>query len=321
MLGSAVSSRENLQWAVRGFIAMGIVFSFILLSSVYNVLAQSIAENAYMASEARALAMAGFAIKVNWNHLALLMSISSLICLHYGSQFGLRSSKGLAFVGLALFIGFSSFSLMSRTGLVTLILGTLVIMRFRKFKISHMIWAATLGVGVFAVTLPDVILKRVTAVNTNTGEKKESRMMLYSVTAKHFSDFLGYGVGVGHYWQHWATSVGLKNIIGKPVGSHNAYLQILIYWGFFPLLLFLGFLFIGFLYAKRLLNEQDPLNQIVILIALALSFSLLFRTNFFDKDLAIGTGLFLASLRLNLWSGPLFISESSLNLDLKEALR
>ena len=103
-----------------------------------------------------------------------------------------------------------------------------------------------LAIAVVILTVvPDVVLKRMSfsMVQSEGSGLREGRARVLLASIDAISEEPLLGVGSGNFWGRWGMWSGFYTATREGVvGAHNAYFQIIIYWGAFSFFLW-GFLF------------------------------------------------------------------------------
>jgi hypothetical protein len=146
--------------------------------------------------------------------------------------------------------------------------------------------------------MPQAVLQRYALVDDSQMDKPEARQNVFRKVLATLPLYWELGVGSGNY-KEWAREQGITVKQGEPVGAHNSFFQIWIFWGILSLVAFLIFVWMAY----RCLPKgcaKDPLALALLGVAAAMFLRLAFTHNFYVKDFAVVFGL-LAGAGFWIW--------------------
>jgi hypothetical protein len=112
------------------------------------------------------------------------------------------------------------------------------------------------------------------------------------------------GVGAGNYFKKWGFEKGFAHVIYNTNGDmtevvygvHNAFLQVLIWWGGIGFLAFLAIIWQAYRCIPRQ-GGSDPLTLSILGLAVSLLLLLPFSHNIENKAFSLGLGMLVAYQR------------------------
>jgi O-antigen ligase len=154
--------------------------------------------------------------------------------------------------------------------------------------------------------IEDILFSRFGDISLEDVESDDSRSRLYSKLIKHADEAFVSGVGEGNYYGDW----GLNSEIAKQrydyelgtmtyyvPAAHNSIFQILYYWGFFPVLVYILIFILLYLYLPK--NNKDLPVMICFLLFSSTLTLVVLSNNFNNKDFAMIFGLIIG-LKMNM---------------------
>jgi hypothetical protein len=208
------------------------------------------------------------------------------------------------FTAIGIFCLVASSLPMSRGAILNLVVSFAVVLKaygLRQGK-TWLLIAVLVAGAVFLV--PNAVWLRMTVVTEQSKQvSMDARVSLYESAIKHVDDYWFTGVGVGNYFQKWGFENGIGFVIDGSfvvVGVHNAFFQVLIYWGLIGLLAFVAVIWLAYRCLPRIYNK-DWLVLGILGIAVSTFLVLPFINAFFYKGLALGLGMLVAYQR---WMAP-----------------
>jgi hypothetical protein len=136
-------------------------------------------------------------------------------------------------------------------------------------------------------------------MGVQTEEGKETRAAFYESALRDVDDYWFMGVGEGNYYKKWGFEKGfahqnLDTII--VYGVHNAFLQVLIFWGVIALLAFLLIIWRAYRCVPNR-SGSDPLALGLLGLAVSLFLVLPFSHSLDNKIFSVGLGMLVAYQR------------------------
>jgi len=123
------------------------------------------------------------------------------------------------------------------------------------------------------------------AATKESGESEDARVKVYSALIKAFPEYCLTGVGAGNYYRSWASTHGVRNKAGFPLGTHNSVLQVLVYWGIAGVTIYIAMLWLAY----RSLPPIPAANATTLAlfgITVAMGIRLLFAHQIYIKEFA-----------------------------------
>ncbi len=299
VLVSCLARDENGTRAmIWGAIFGGICLGSLFVASSYATLAAFSNINPHLASEARKFAFAKLGIKGNTNFMALYIGqafFSGLILLLYRNNSKLKKA---VLISICVLTGFGVATSMSRGAvLCTMTASLLVLVLLKKINIRTVLYISIIATAVTPL-LPKVLYERYTNIDTNVGSARaeDARKILYRAAYSSVSDYLWFGIGAGNFWNNWGFKNGFSLLQheGKGViGAHNSFLQTLINWGIFSvIILFIAVVAMGIM----AFNLPPSLTSIFIkAYGLTVIISLLTTTGMHMKIVSVFIGSLLGN--------------------------
>jgi len=138
-----------------------------------------------------------------------------------------------------------------------------------------------------------------TRMVVKTGEGQDLRASFYENAIRDVDDYWFMGVGEGNYFKKWGFQKGYAHQNGDTLvvyGVHNAFVQVLIFWGFFGLLAFLAIIWQAYRCIPKHCGS-DPLSLSLLGLAVSLVLLLPFSHNIENKAFSLGLGMLVAYQR------------------------
>ncbi len=290
LITTLMSAGHHQRVALYGLIAGGVYLSALLLSQAYQVLLGASVANAYGASAVRVEVFRDLQMNANLNEMAFYLAISSMSCLVLAlDKASAWQARLLAYLCLV-FCALGALMPMSRGGAIVLIVSLLAVVRGYRKSFGGIVVVGGVLVGIIALLIPQVVLTRLTATNTEYQGKEDSRMVLVQNFFNEFSEFWWRGVGTNNYWEAWGHQHGFVFKEGFTVGTHNALFQAWVYWGFVGAILFVGSYFI-FLKSIAFLERGTLEASFVKSLSVSLVVLLAVTHILFAKEISIILGL------------------------------
>jgi hypothetical protein len=297
LVASLCRDRAALTMLLYGHIGAALWLGGILFLTSYGTLSGAAAMDFNDASYARGEAFRDSPIEGNLNKFALTCVLGGLVALAFalGSTAASVFRRSI-FVLIGTFCLIASSLSMSRMAIIMILVGCTLMFKtcgIRKGKV----WLLAGLIAASAVfVVPDAIWSRMTV---KTGEGKDLRVNFYENAIRDVNDYWLMGVGEGNYFKKWGFEKGYAHPNGDDVvvyGVHNAFLQVLIFWGIIALLAFLAMIWQTY----RCVPAQcgsDPLALSLLVVAVTLLVLLPFTHNLENKAFSLGLGMLVAYQR------------------------
>jgi hypothetical protein len=204
--------------------------ALVIARGSYGIIASASASGFVEASRLRVQALNAIDFHANWNELAFYCAAAATIAaaraiLSHGFRRLIYAGFGLASI-LGTFLTFS------RSGIIMLAVGfgyVFFALISRRYFFRTLIVAIAVLL-VVANMVPAAIFQRLTFSLDYEGGQRESRAGLYATIVTEWHDYAANGIGAQNYWEWWATAHGLHDGDG-PTGTHNVFLQFVVFWG------------------------------------------------------------------------------------------
>jgi hypothetical protein len=290
-IGAFVRSKRCASALVKGLTAGATLVAVLMLTRGYSKVAAADAQDFREAAATRVEALGSIGLRANANELAFICAVGAVLSLAYALKSSSKIERIVAPV-VAVICGTGMLVPMSRGGIVIAVAGGVFVMLASGVRKRIL---AVIALAVFAwiaLAIPTAVYSRLqVSTELSAGGKMESRPRLFLSAVGAFPEYALEGVGAGNYWQFWAVENGLANN-GQPVGAHNTFFQVTMYWGaaaFFFLVLILW-------RSARALRgaPRDALGMAVKALGVMLALRVLVTHNFYAKEFSIGLGLISA---------------------------
>jgi len=302
LVASLCRDRAALKVLLYGYIGAALWLGALLFMTSYGTLSGIRATDFGEASKARAEVFEEGPIRGNLNTLAIHCVQGGIVAMAFALG-GARVRRRNFFALIGIFCVVASSLPMSRGAIINAVLSCGAVLKV--YGIRH--GRAWLLFGVLAMAMflmvPDAIWSRMTLKSENAEGRQESRFSYYENAIKYYDDFLIMGVGAGNYFNKW----GFEHGYGKRKDSgyivyvvHNAFLQVLVYWGVFGLVAFLAVIWQAYRCLPRIYsNDALALGMLGIVVSLLLTMP--FASEFHNKGFSLGFGMLVAYQR---WLTP-----------------
>ena len=129
--------------------------------------------------------------------------------------------------------------------------------------------------------------------------KVEGRALVYGTAIENLPEYGLTGVGAGNFWTAWGLKTAFASR-GRVSGTHNAFLQVTLYWGIFGLLALLLIFWQAYRCVPRYsMREASALSLLGIAVSLGL-YSMVIHS-VYAKEFSLGLGLLAGGQR---WIWP-----------------
>ena len=285
--------RQALRACIYGYLLGSLWLSLLLMYESYGSLQNATANSFVQASLVRSEVTERLPLEGDLNALAFLTAQGAAV----GLALTLTASSSIlrkVFLGTTVCCSVGSFMPMSRGGIVILAISCMsILLAFGVTRIKALSLMILLGIGVLSV-VPKVVFSRLDAA-------EGSRTRIYTRAIEHLPEYFITGVGDGNYTASWGYKHGFTSTEfgGNTLGTHNAFLQVDVFWGVAGLFAFVLLVWQAYrCLPKRCRN--DGLALCLPGIAVSLFLYLLVSHTFYDKYYSLGLGL-LAAARIWIW--------------------
>ncbi len=244
VIASYCRDPKALRTTMFSFVVMGGGLALYLLLSVLGVLSVASASDMGTATMVRNSVFEGQFVRNNLNTMAAHVALGSSVCLVLWTTSS-RVSRRTWLMLTFLICLTGVFLPMSRSGIfIAMVLYVLILFLRGFFRVRTFLMGLAIAVVILTV-VPDVVLKRMSfsMVQSEGSGLREGRARVLLASIDAISEEPLLGVGSGNFWGRWGMWSGFYTATREGVvGAHNAYFQIIIYWGAFSCFLW-GFLF------------------------------------------------------------------------------
>ena len=288
-----------LRVCIFGYILVGIYLALYLFFSSYGALQGATATDYNEASRVRAeVFKEDTPLKVNLNSLAFFIAQGAAAAL----AIALMSRSAFArysLFGITAFCFIASFLPLSRSGTaITLIACVAVVLAYmganRKasFQRFMQIIVLMLGLGVcLLLWVPQAAFSRFTVSAPSPDGTIDARTRVYKAAWVHLPEYGLVGVGAGNFWEGpWGKHSEYSEGRRSPLGAHNCFIQIMIYWGLPGLLSLMSVVY----YAYKCLPKEcgnEPLSLAVLGVVVALFGMMFMMQGLAFKGFSLGLGI------------------------------
>jgi hypothetical protein len=293
-VASLCRDRTALKMLMYGYVGAALWLGTLLFLTSYGTLSGVVATDSQEASIARVEAFRDSPIQGNLNRLAYSCVQGGVVALAF-TLGGASVPRRNIFTLIGIFCLVASSLPMSRQAIIIDFVACTAMLKaygIRKGKV----WLLAGLIAASAVFIvPDAIWSRMVISN----DKKDARASFYEQAIRDVDDYWFMGVGEGNYFKNWGFDNGYAglNVDTMTVsGVHNAWLQVLIFWGVFALLAFLAIIWQAYRCVPKRCGG-DPLALALLGLAVSLLLLLPFTHNIENKVFSLGLGMLVAYQR------------------------
>lgn len=300
LVASLCRDRAALKVFLYGYIGASLWLGLLIFLTTYGGLSGASATDFHEASKIRKQAFSDNPIQANLNSMAFDCAEGAIVALAFA--LGTASVRVRAFfAAIGIFCLVAAFLPMSRGAVIAILVSCGAMLKANGIRHVR-VWVLVAVTAISAVILvPDAVWERMVVMKEgNSIEKRES---FYVSAWEYVEDYIFMGVGAGNYFNKW----GFEHGFAYPLASeyrlfvvHNAFLQLLIFWGVISLLLYLAIIWLAYRCLPRTYG-----NDVLVLSMLGIAVSLLmlmpFSSNISSKGFSLGLGMLVAYQR---WLSP-----------------
>jgi hypothetical protein len=278
-----------------GYIGAALWLGAVLFLTSYGALSEVTATGYGEANLARYEAFKDSPIEGNLNRLAFSCVQGGVVALAFAlGSTSVRSRNMFALIGILCLV--ASSLPMSRMAIIMALVGCTVLLKAYGIRKGRVWLLAGLIAASTVFLVPNAIWSRMVVKTT---EGKELRLNFYENAIQDVEDYWLMGVGEGNYFKKWGFKKGYSHPSGETLvvyGVHNAFLQVLIFWGGIALLAFLAIIWQAYRCVPKRC-ESDPLALSILGLAVCLLLMLPFTHNIENKVFSLGLGMLVAYQR------------------------
>jgi hypothetical protein len=301
LVASLCRDRAALKAFLYGYIGAALWLGALLFLTSYVTLSGVTPRNYNEASRVRAEVFADSPLQGNVNGWANSCVQGGVVALAFAlCSASVRGRNIFALIGIFCLV--ASSLPMSRSAIIIALVASTVVLKaygIRKGKV----WLLVGLIATSAVFLvPNAIWSRMVV---GTAESRDLRVSFYENAIRDVDDYLFMGVGSGNYFEKWGFEKGYAPHpdIGNNwvvYGVHNAFLQVLIFWGVIGLLGFLAIIWQAYRCIPKRCGS-DPLALALLGVAVSLLVLLPFSHSFEGKHFSTLLGMLVGYQR---WLAP-----------------
>jgi hypothetical protein len=282
-----------LNMACYGYLGAGLWLSVLLFMTSYGALNAANTSSFQEASLLRAAAFEDNPLQSNLNSMAFGAGQAAVVALAWALMTH-ETLPRMLYTGAGVFCMIGAFLPLSRGGVVITFAACASVMY--AFGLRHgkvILIALFLGCAI-AMWVPQSVWSRMSFSFDEREGKVEGRALVYGAAMENIPDYLFTGVGAGNFWTEWGRRTAFVSGTGRVSGSHNCFLQVMLYWGLFGLLTFL----LVFWQAYRCIpkwchREAAALSLVGISVSLFL-YAMVIH-NMYAKEFSFGLGLLVGA--------------------------
>jgi O-antigen ligase len=171
----------------------------------------------------------------------------------------------------------------------------------RRVAILVPFFVLSIILSIILLAAPGASLTRLISAPTETSSGHiEGRQRVYGRLLEHAGSFVLQGVGAGNYEERVGYDYDIVDAQGSPLGAHNCFLQVLLFWGIPGLAAFCWLVW----QVYRCIPSgpwNDYVKFALLGIALAELVHITFMHQLYSKDLGLAVGLLVGSQRWIAW--------------------
>ena len=294
-----------------GCILAGVVASFYLFLSVYSPLQGIKASSFQEASSVRAEVFSDESMQVKQvNSFALSNSVPPATAAALALALMSRSTfVRYSLFGITALCFIASFLPFSRGFIASTLLACMAVVlaygranRGASFQRFIQIIAVILGLGMcMLLWVPPAVFARLTVPSGTAYEgSTDPRAKLYNAALAHLPEYWLVGVGAGNFWGPWGQRNGFL-LPGKRgvLGVHNAFVQLMIYWGLPSLLLLIIIIYYAYKCFPKKCGD-NPFSLAILGFTVTALVLMWVSHNLYSKSYSLALGILIGS-RCWLW--------------------
>ena len=305
VIASYCRDPKALRTTMYSFLVMGGGLAIYLLLTIFGVLSVTAsAEDMESLNFIRKTIYQDQFLENNINTIASHVALGPAVALVLLTT-SKKMSRRIGLIGTFLICITGIFMPMSRSGIfIAMVLCVLIMFLRGVFRLRTLV----LGLAVAFIILfvvPEFAFSRMSfsfEPSKSTGQPEgRAQVILASIHAISEEPLLG--VGAGNFWGQWGLWSGFYALRSKAIiGAHNAFFQIIIYWGVFSCLIWI---FMYWMLYRRLPQPlgSDRASLFLFTLFMWLSLLSLFTHNIYKKSFALILGVIIG---FDLWIRPYF---------------
>jgi heme exporter protein D len=305
LVASLCRDRAALKVFLYGYIGAALWLGALLFLTSYGALSGASATGFHEASKVRNQAFSDNPIQANLNSMAFDCAEGAIVAVAFAlGSASVRVRNFFAAIGIFCLV--ASFLPMSRGAVIAILVSCGAMLKANGIRHVR-VWLLVAVTAISAVLLvPDSVWERMVVMQPEN--KMEKRAMFYVTAWQYVEDYIFMGVGAGNYFNKWGFEHGFAFLVGSEYRLwvvHNAFLQVLIFWGMISLLVYLAIIWLAYRCLPRTYGK-DVLVLSMLGIAVSLLMLMPFSSNFSSKGFSLGLGMLVAYQR---WLSPRSVAQ------------
>ncbi len=305
IIASYCRDPKALRTTMYSFLVMGGGLAIYLLLTIFGVLSVTLgAEDMETLSYIRKTIYQDQFLEANINTIASHVALGTGVALVLLTT-SKKMSRRVGLIATFLICATGIFMPMSRSGIfIAMVLCVLIMFLRGVFKLRTLVVGLALAFIILFV-VPEFAFSRLSfsfEPSKSTGQPEgRAQVILASIDAISEEPLLG--VGAGNFWGQWGLWSGFYALRSRSIiGAHNAFFQIIIYWGLVSCLIWM---FMYWSVYKRLPQPfgNDRASLFLFTLFMWLSLLSLFTHNIYKKSFALILGVIVG---FDLWIRPHF---------------
>ena len=277
-----------LRAACYGYLAAGFYLALLLFVTSYGALSQATSSNFQEASQLRAQAFEDNPLESNLNSMAFGAGQATVVALAWALTTHGSLHRSL-YMGLGVFCMIGAFLPLSRGGVAITIAACASVMYAFGLRHGKAILIVVLVGGAVLMWVPQSVWYRMSFSLEEQDGKVEGRALVYGTAIENLPEYLLTGVGAGNFWTAWGLKTAFASR-GRVSGSHNAFLQVTLYWGIFGLLALLLIFWQAYRCVPRC-SKREASSLSLLGIAVSLGLYSMVIHSVYAKEFSLGLGL------------------------------
>lgn len=292
-----ITNTSMLRLAVLAFWLRGIWLALLYFINSYGLAAEASVATFHQAEIVRENVMHAMGVRINLNVAAFVMLISVVLGILHLTR--VRSSRFLRVANIVIsgILLLSIALTMSRTAMAGLFVSVFYLVatetRMKANRVRILGVLAVLGV-IFSFLIPEAAWLRISS-GVEEGAF-DSRRGLYEIALIYLPEYFASGIGYEGFFGEWGQN-SLFAYGDRVRGTHNGFLQVMIYWGIVPALVHLFFWLRIYLDIRKYKN-RDEFYTISIFFVMMASLFLLTKSEVFSKQLTLLMGFLFGYLNV-----------------------